>query len=45
MQFIKRTYAIVALGFISSALAYPVAVRIVKKMLGFKNFFNIHFVQ
>ena len=44
MHFITRAYTIVALGFLSSAFAYPFAVRIVKQVFKFKSFFNIHFV-
>lgn len=43
-QFIKRSYILVGLGFIGSAVSYPLAVRFVKKVFGFKTFFNINFV-
>lgn len=44
MSFIKRSYMVVGVGFLASAIIYPWAVRIVKSIFGFKNFFNIHFV-
>lgn len=44
-HFIIRSYSIVALGFLTSALTYPYAVRMVKRVLGLRHFFNIHFVS
>ena len=45
LQFIKRSYMIVGLGFVVSGVSYPLAVRFVKKFLRLKAFFNVNFVR
>ena len=45
LKFIQRSYSVVAIGFVMSAVSYPVAIRIVKKVFKFKSFFNTNFVS
>ena len=44
IQYYLRGALIVVAGLTTSALTYPLSVKVAKRMFGFKDFLNIHMV-
>jgi len=45
VQFLSRGAILAVIGIATSAISYPLSVRIVKKVFGLRDFLNIHLVH
>jgi hypothetical protein len=45
LQYYSRGAVLVIIGVVTSAISYPLSIKIVKRIFGLRDFLNVHMVQ